>query len=402
MSNPKLTPLCDAVAAICAAATATSARQTLALANASGRVLASDVIAKINVPPADNSAMDGYAFHTDSLSDAGATLVISQRIAAGQVATALVPGTCARIFTGAEIPVGANAVAMQEVCTETDAGVVIPAGIAAQNNLRKAGSDIQQGQTILVAGTQLSPQNLGLLASIGIAEVAVYANIKVAVIATGDELVEPGQPLQAGKIYNSNRAMLSALVSAFGAEVVDLGAVADNREATIDMLRTAAVAADLVISTGGVSVGDEDHVKAALETLGQLQLWKLALKPGKPLAFGHIGRTPFFGLPGNPVAVFVTFLLCVRPLLKILQGHSQSAPLCISARANFCRQGNQLREEYLRVKLNNDGSLDAYTNQNSGVLSSVSWANGLARLPANTDVKVGDPLTVLLFNELLS
>ena len=398
-----LTSVEEALAAILQHAKPLEQYQQLELTQALGKTLAHDVVSPMNVPTENNSAMDGYAINLADLNSSEAMndgLAISQRIAAGQAAAPLRPGTCARIFTGAPLPLGSNAVVMQEACTVTEQRVIFPAHIESGNNIRLAGSDISQGSCLLRKGHRLAPQDLGLLASIGVEKVAVIAPLKVAILATGDELVEPGEALSNGKIYNSNQPMLRALLEKLGAEVCHCGVVQDSHTATLSALKNAAAQADLVITTGGVSVGEEDHVKACVEALGSLAVWKLALKPGKPLAFGHIGTTPFFGLPGNPVAVFVTFLLFVRPFIKNLYG-SNDTPLVIPMRANFSRKKSQVRQEYLRVKVQQDASIDAYSDQNSGVLSSTSWANALALVPPNSIVNQGDVLPTLLFSELL-
>lgn len=380
-------------------------RKSVPINAALGCLLASDIQAPIHVPPEDNSAMDGYALRLGDINpspDQPIPLPVGLRIAAGQAAAALPAGTCARIFTGAPVPLGADAVVMQEQCEVSAAGVIFPPAVPEGNNIRRAGSDIQKGQTVLTRGHRLQAQDLGLLASLGIAEVNVCAPLRVAVMATGDELMEPGQTLLPGKIYNSNQSLLQGLLQTLGAEVIALPVLPDCADATRAGLQHAASISDLVLTTGGVSVGEEDHVKASVQQLGTLALWKLALKPGKPLAFGNVAGTPFFGLPGNPVAVFVTFLLFVRPFIKTLQGSAQVTPLSVPARANFSRKTSQIRAEYLRVRLQNDGSIAAFPDQNSGVLSSTSWANALACIPPHTAVNPGDTLQTLLFSELLT
>ncbi|MDN3639028.1 molybdopterin molybdotransferase MoeA [Simiduia curdlanivorans] len=402
--QPALTSIDDALAAILQQAVPVQKVEPVALDQALAKILAQDVFSSIDVPSDNNSAMDGYAVNIDDLANKDLQahgLAISQRIAAGQAAAPLKAGSCARIFTGAPIPAGANAVAMQEVCERINEKIKFPAQLALNNNIRLAGSDIAKGSRILAKGHHLAPQDLGLLAAIGVQSVNVVASIKVAILATGDELIEPGQALSAGKIYNSNQPMLRALLTKLGAEISYCAVVEDSHAATLAALQQAAASADLVISTGGVSVGEEDHVKACVEQLGQLDVWKLALKPGKPLAFGRLGQTPFFGLPGNPVAVFVTFLLFVRPFIKTLQG-ANGRPLIVPMRANFTRQKSQVRQEYLRVKVQDNASLDAYPDQNSGVLSSTVWANALALVAPHTSVSEGDFLPTLLFSELLS
>ncbi|MGH1370795.1 MAG: molybdopterin molybdotransferase MoeA [Cellvibrionaceae bacterium] len=374
------------------------------LLEALGRILAVDQVATLNVPPSDNSAMDGYAFCHDDLAalapDQG--LEISQRIPAGTVPKALTKGTAARIFTGAEIPEGADSVVMQEQCrpNESDTQVIIPGDCPKGNNIRRAGQDIAKGSVIAAAGDLLSPQTIGLLASIGIAQVPVYRQLRVAILSTGDELAEPGTPLQEGQIYNSNRYLLASLLQQMHLTVVDLGRVDDTPAATLAALSRATLEADIIISTGGVSVGEEDHVKGAVEKLGELNLWKLAIKPGKPLAFGRVGDTPFFGLPGNPVSTFVTFLLFARPYLQKMQGMEPKLPSGSLLPASFARSKPSIRQEYVRVKVDDDGNMHTHPNQSSGVLSSTSWSNALAIVPADTRVELGQAVRVVRYDQL--
>ena len=369
-----------------------SASETLPLANLAGRILAEDQVAGVDVPPADNSAMDGYALR---LVDQGRALKISQRIAAGHAPQPLAAGSCARIFTGGEIPPGADGVVMQEKVSLDDQGrAVMPEGLEAGQNIRPRGQDIQAGQLLLQKGTQLDYRHLGLLASVGLAEAAVLRRPRVALLATGDELVSPGQPLKPGQIYNSNRPLLTGLLHELGAEVIDLGPIADTREATEAALRQAAEQADLILSTGGVSVGEEDHIKPAVENLGELYLWRLAMKPGKPVAFGKLGKAAFLGLPGNPVSMFVGSQIFLRPLLARLAGNREDwQPRWLRGQAHFSAK-TQVRQEYLRVRAesNSNGGwqLASHANQNSGVLSSVVWANALALVPPETEIQPGD------------
>lgn len=405
-------PIAEALQHILSTVTAPGARlphlpatETISLLTAQGRVLAQDIIAPLDVPPAANSAMDGYALHTRDLPlAASAGLLVSQRIAAGQVPAPLTAGTAARIFTGAEIPAGANSVVMQEQCEllESSDGqrVRIPVDLPANNNIRPRGQDIACGHRVLSEGRRLTPADLGLLASLGFSEVNVYRRLRVAILSTGDELAEPGTPLQPGQIYNSNRFLLAGFLQQMQIEAVDLGRIADTPQATRDALARAAREADCIISSGGVSVGEEDHVKTAVEALGQLSLWKLALKPGKPLAFGQIAGTPFFGLPGNPVAVFVTFLLCVRPYLYAQQGAAVHDPAPRLLAASFSRHKTALREEYVRVRLDPAGNMQTYPNQSSGALTSASWANALAIVAPGTTVSEGDLVPVLVLDSL--
>jgi molybdopterin molybdotransferase len=361
-----------------------------------GAVLATDIQSQIDVPLGDNSAMDGYALRAE---EAGGSLPVSQRITAGCIGTELAGGTAARIFTGAEIPPGANAVVMQENCTEVEGEVTVRGPVTPGQNIRPKGQDIGAGQTVLSAGRVLQPQDIGLLASVGMDSVPVFHPLRVAILSTGDELIEPGRgPLQGGQLYNSNRFTLAAMLHKMGIEVVDCGIIADDAAATGEALQDAAAKADCVITSGGVSVGEEDHVKGQVERLGHLELWKLAIKPGKPLAFGQIGGTPFFGLPGNPSSVFVTFCIVARPFLRKLQGVVEEQLPPLFASADFRRDKAESRQEYLRVTLSESSQgliARAFGNQSSGVLSSLSRSNALAVIPVGTVVKPGDKVEVI-------
>ncbi len=382
--------------------------ETVTLQEGLGRILARSVRSQVDVPPWDNSAMDGYAVRYQDLVEFQQGLRITQRIPAGTMGTQLEPGTAARIFTGAPVPPGADTVVIQEVCEVSgDQLRVRQLPAAAGANIRRSGEDILQGEEILKPGLRLAPQHLGLAASVGIPEVAVFRPLKVAVLTSGDELVMPGQPLGEGQIYNSNQFTLTGLVQRLGCEVVPVGIVQDTHEATCDALRQAAEAADLVLASGGVSVGEEDHVKPAVEQLGSLDLWKIASRPGKPLAFGWLGDVPFLGAPGNPVSVFVTFSVFMLPFIRLMQGQAEPVrPIPRKVVAGFEKSGNDKRQEYARGRLELDGEgrqvVRLFSNASSGVMTSVVWANGLVVLPPLTPVAVGDPVDFIPFSELFS
>jgi molybdopterin molybdotransferase len=379
---------------------------------ADGRVLAADLVAQLQVPPHDNSAMDGYALRGHDLG-AGEPLPVSQRIAAGHAPAPLALGTVARIFTGAAIPAGADVVVPQEDCSVlADGRVRVAQPVQPGQWIRKSGEDITQGAVVLSKGQRLSPAALGLAASIGMNTLSVARRPKVALFSTGDELVMPGevapQDMPAGAIYNSNRFFLRALLQRLGCEVADLGIVPDQRQATLDALATAAQSYDLILTSGGVSVGEEDHIKPAMQALGQLDLWQVNIKPGKHFAYGHIARhgTPapchFMGLPGNPVSSFVTFLLLVRPFVLRLQGAAHVAPQVIAARADFTWARPDKRREFLRVRRNADGGLDLFANQSAGVLTSAVWGDGLVDNPPGQAIAPGDEVRFIAFSELLA
>ncbi|MDO8860636.1 molybdopterin molybdotransferase MoeA [Haliea sp. E1-2-M8] len=396
-----LLPVFDALTTMLARAPAPPSVEVRPLLAARGAVLARDVVAAIAVPPEDNSAMDGYALRA---AEAGLLLPVSQRIAAGGTAAPLAPGTAARIFTGATVPPGADAVAIQENCREVDGCLQVLEPVTPGDNIRVRGQDIADASRVFPAGRRLRAPDLGLLASLGLGEVPVYRPLRVALLSTGSELVEPGSGfLGPGQIYNSNRVTLSAQLQALGLEVVDCGIVADSAEATAAALESAASSADCILSSGGVSVGEEDHVRGQVERLGSLTLWRLAIKPGKPLAFGEVRGVPFIGLPGNPTSSYVTFCLLARPFLLRAQGAVDVEPIRLPARANFSRPRPGNRQEYLRVTLTvgADGLLATpFANQSSGVLSSVCNSNALAVVPVGATVSNGDWLDVLLLETL--
>ncbi len=385
------------------------ATQELPTELALGRVLAADLVATVNVPPHDNSAMDGYALRLADAPAPGACLPQAQRIAAGQVGVTLQPGTCARIFTGAPIPAGADVVVMQEH-TEVDSAsgdatqVRFKQPIHPGQNIRRCGEDIAVGQTVLRAGCRLSPASLGVAASVGRAGLSVVCQPRVAVLTTGDELVSPGQPLPPGAIYNSNRHTLLGLVQAAGGQGSDLGIVPDQLDATRAALRQAAEAHDLIITSGGVSVGEEDHLRAAVMAEGELDFWALAIKPGKPFVWGRIRRADgshalYMGLPGNPVASFVTFLLLARPVLGVLAGEGWRLPQAWRLPAAFDWPRADKRRELLRARVEG-GQLVLHPHQGSGVLTSAAWADGLIDLAAGQTVQAGDVLPFWPLSEL--
>lgn len=373
--------------------------EPIGLNAALGRVLARTIQSQLDVPPADNSAMDGYAVRRADVGGAGASLPLSARIQAGIAPQPLKPGTAARIFTGALIPAGADTVIMQEQCRERDGRAVFDSLPETGANIRRAGEDIARGSPVLEAGIRLAPQHLGLLASVGLAEVPVRPRIRVQVLTTGDELVAPGLPLAAGRIYRSNDAVLAGLLSQLGCEPLEPMHIPDHPDATREALARARDGADLVLTTGGVSVGEADYVTPAVETMGRLDLWKINLKPGKPVAFGDLDGVPFVGLPGNPVAVFVTFCLFAAPVIRQLQGRSPSFPEPVSLPAAF-EVSTGKREEYLRAR-RSQGCLQRYPHQGSGVMSSIAWADGLARIPAQTVIAPHDPVEYFSFEDLM-
>ena len=375
-----------------------------------GRVLAQDVHATLDVPPADNTSMDGYAVRVLDVPQSGTVLPVSQRIPAGVVGLALHPDTAARIFTGGQVPPGADAVVMQEQCVaiagEGLGSVCINTVPEAGQWIRRQGEDVRRGVAVLHAGQRLTPQALGLAASIGAGHVTVLQRPRVAIFSTGDELMMPGQPLRAGAIYNSNRFVMRGLAQAAGCEATDLGIVPDRLDATREALRQAAEQHDLIVTSGGVSVGEEDHLKPAAQAEGQLEHWQIAIKPGKPLAFGSIRRRDgtsalLVGLPGNPVSAFVTWLLAVSTVLRTIQGMPASLPRSLGLRADFDWPKPDRRREFLRVRLNAEGGLELFANQSSGVLTSAVWADGLLDNPAGQAIQRGDRVRFLPLSELV-
>jgi molybdopterin molybdotransferase len=363
---------------------------------ATNRVLARAQRSTMDVPPMDNSAMDGFAVRVGD----GARLRITQKIMAGSVGTKLEPGAAARIFTGAPIPPGADAVVMQEHCETLGEFVSLKKDPKPGEWIRRAGSDVKKGDAILPAGKRLLPQDTGLAASVGIKVLPVFRKIRLGLFFTGDELVMPGEPLPPGRIYNSNRFTLRGLGGIFGCELRDYGIVPDSLEATRAVLRHAAAECDLIVTSGGVSVGDADYVKPAVEAEGELLMWRIAMKPGRPLAFGRVGASFFIGLPGNPVSSFVTFLVFVRPFLLKTQGMNEVNPRGIAARADFAWPDPDPRREFLRVKWNAQGGLDLYPTQDSAVLTSTAWADGLVDNPAGRAIDEGDLVRFLPYSEL--
>lgn len=395
--------------------------ESIAVIDADGRFLAEDLISALQVPPQDNSAMDGYAVRTEDLQSPGAKLQVTQRIPAGHYGHALMPGEAARIFTGAPIPSGANAVVMQEDTQTLESENNHPANPFVLVNLvpkqgqwiRRSGEDVRKGDVVLSQGTRLNPASLGLAASIGRANVRVIRKPRVALFSTGDELVMPGEVapenMRPGAIYNSNRFFLRALLMRAGCAVTDLGIVPDNLSDTLKVLKAAAQDHDLVLTSGGVSVGEEDHVKPAVEQLGRLNLWQISMKPGKPFAFGQLNVPStskqagayFMGLPGNPVSSYVTFQLLVRPFLMALQGQGQTASKSFLLQANFDFPKPDKRREFLRVQRNAAGTLDLFSNQSSGVLTSVVWGDGVIDNPSLQAIQHGDWVRFLPFAEWL-
>ena len=408
-ARPPLRSLDDALAELLTHAVPLAGSVSLSTFDADGRVLAQDVVSALQVPPEDNSSMDGYAVHSAELSDEGVELRVSQRNPAGSSGSALEPGTVARIFTGAPVPAGADAVVMQEDCEPVAGreGFVRVLQIPQPGQwIRRAGEDVRRGATVLPKGERLTPAALGLAASIGMDVLQVAKKPRVALFSTGDELVMPGEvapeQMRPGAIYNSNRFFLRALLLRLGCEVTDMGIVPDRRDATLDALRSAAASHDLILTSGGVSVGEEDHIKPAVQQLGSLDLWQIAIKPGKPFAYGKVGAAHFIGLPGNPVSSFLTFLVLVRPFLLKLQGASELRVTPVPLVADFDWPRADKRREFLRVRRNATGGLELFANQSSGVLTSAVWGDGVIDNPAGQTIRRGDTVQFLPFSALLS
>jgi molybdopterin molybdotransferase len=396
----------DALGRLLAGAHSVGETESVPTQAAAGRVLATGLQSSIDVPPLDNTSMDGYALRCADVPASGAKLAVAQRIPAGSVGHTLAPGTAARIFTGAPVPAGADAVVMQELCAVDGDTLTVNHVPHVGEWIRRRGEDIAAGNEVLAPGTRLTAAHVGVAASVGAAQLTVYRRLRVALFSTGDELAMPGEPLKPGGIYNSNRYTLRALLEGLGCVVDDMGIVPDTRDATRAALRNAAAGNDLILTSGGVSVGEEDHVKPAVEAEGSLDLWKISIKPGKPRAFGSVrrsagkGAAAFIGLPGNPVSGFVTFLVLVRPFILKSQGATELRPRARGLQADFDCKGDP-RREFLRARINDTGGLDLFPNQSSGVLTSCTWADGLIdNLPRHAIVS-GDTVRFLPFSELL-
>ena len=410
-SRPPLKSLDDALVELLARAVVLPGVEEVSTFDADGRVLAQDVVSELQVPPHDNSSMDGYALYCADLTGPGAALPVSQRVAAGMSGGPLQKGTAARIFTGAPVPAGADAIVMQEDCTissRPSGGEQVNVNVLAQPGqwIRRAGEDVTQGAVVLSKGDRLTPACLGLAASIGTNRLQVARQPRVALFSTGDELVMPGDvapaDMKPGSIYNSNRFFLRALLVRLGCTVTDFGIVPDRLDATLSALRTAAAEHDVILTSGGVSVGEEDHIKPAVQALGELNLWQIAIKPGKPFAYGKVGAAHFMGLPGNPVSSFITFLVLVRPFLLKLQGASDVTVPCVNLPAHFSWPKADKRREFLRVRRNAKGGLDLFPNQSSGVLTSAVWGDGVVDNPPGRAIAHGDTVQFIAFSDLLS
>ena len=405
--NQSLLSADEALKFLLDASTATEKKESVSLDNSLSRILASDIHSTINVPGFDNSAMDGYAIalNDNQLLQKNLSFDIVDRIPAGSTGNELNKGCAARIFTGAPIPKGANTVIMQEECevSEDELQITITRAIKLNENIRPTGNDILENDVILSSGKQIQPQDISLASSVGVGELTVYKKIKVGVFFTGDELVEPGIPLSSGQIYNSNRYALVALLEQVGCEVINLGNIEDKFSATCDALESLESQCDLIMTTGGVSVGEEDHVKPAVESLGEINLWKIRMKPGKPLAYGKVKQTPFIGLPGNPVSSFVTFCIFSLPFIKKMQDNNNYQSKIIKVKANFECKRAKPRREYARARIDHSKSTpvaNLYPKQGSDVMSSIVWADGLVEIPENKTVELGELLNYYPLSEL--
>ncbi|PHM18824.1 MAG: molybdopterin molybdenumtransferase MoeA [Curvibacter sp. PD_MW3] len=413
--RPPLKALDEALAELLAHAQPLPGIEDITTFDGDGRVLARDIVSALHVPPQDNSSMDGYAVRCADVREAGVVLPVSQRIPAGASGAPLQPGSVARIFTGAPVPAGADAIVMQEECEAAGEGSVRVNAVPKPGRwIRRAGEDVTRGAVVLSKGERLAPSSLGLAASIGMSTLPVVRRPRVALFSTGDELVMPGdiapEHMPPGAIYNSNRFFLRALLQRLGCDVTDYGIVPDQRDATLDALRDAAQQHDLILTSGGVSVGEEDHIKPAVQQLGELDLWQIAIKPGKPFAYGKIYRGAnrsaqdachFAGLPGNPVSSFITFLVLVRPFLLKLQGVVDVAPVSVALPAHFDWPRADKRREFLRVRRNAAGGLELFPNQSSGVLTSAVWGDGVVDNPAGQTIAKGDTVQFMSFAELM-
>ncbi|WP_411879508.1 gephyrin-like molybdotransferase Glp [Polaromonas sp. YR568] len=400
-----LKPLDQALAELMARAAPLPGTEAVSTFDADGRVLAQELVSSLDVPAHDNSAMDGYALRAADWAE-GAVLPVSQRIPAGSTGHALAAGTAARIFTGAPVPTGADAVVMQEDCEAVETGVRIKTQPRPGQSIRRRGEDVAAGAVVLRRGERLTPASLGLAASIGFDTLQVAPRVRVALFSTGDELVMPGEvapaDMKPGAIYNSNRFFLRALLLRLGCTVTDLGIVPDRLDATVAALKEASEQHDLILTSGGVSVGEEDHIKPAVQALGELVLWQMAIKPGKPFAYGKVGGSHFIGLPGNPVSSFVTFLVLVRPFLLRLQSASEVAVQPIGVPAHFDWPKADKRREFLRVKRDAAGGLELFNNQGSGVLTSAVWGDGFVDNPAGVAIARGDTVQFIPFSALMA
>lgn len=402
--NDKMLTADEAIEFLLKSATPIAEKESVELLSARHRVLAESVYSSINVPPADNTAMDGYALRAEDVAK-GEALKVTQRIPAGTVGKMLNEGEAARIFTGAPIPDGATAVVMQEQCEQEGDNLTVKVKVCAGDHIRRTGEDIKEGAEILQSGMRLRPQDVGLIASVGIPEINVWRKPRVAIFSTGDELVAPGEDVGPGQIYNSNRFILNGLLQTLDCDIVDLGSIPDSLEATLNALQEASKDSDLIMTTGGVSVGEEDYVKVALDQLGSVDMWRVAMKPGKPVAFGKVGDSAFIGLPGNPVSAFATFCLFARPFILRMMGVNDVMPRRMQVVADFDWPREGPRREFVRAQLNVENGVvkaSLYPAQGSGVLTSTVWAHGLIEIPEHSTVKKGDSVTWLDFFELLS